>query len=73
MKRQWTRFAKVCMILCVVIAATLTAHASELSISLTGQTDYTEEWYMEPWIWILSGGVFILLFTVILSGKDSDA
>lgn len=74
MKRQWTRFAKVCVMICVLVLATLTAHASELATSFTGQTDYAEEWYMEPWIWIISGGVFILLFTVILSGKDnSDA
>lgn len=68
MKSKWTRWAKV-LIMMVIIVANLTAYAGQ---DLTTQVDYADEWYMDPWVWILSGGIFILLFTVILSRKDSS-
>lgn len=71
MKSKWPGWMKMLIMVVAIIAAGCNVCEGQ---DLATRADYADEWYMEPWIWILSGGIFILLFTVILSRKDnSDA
>jgi hypothetical protein len=42
--------------------------------SSTVTTTHTESqaWYVQPWVWIVGGAVFILILVALVSGKRSD-
>lgn len=73
MKKKWMSLGVVLVMLLILLLPAINVVAQ--TGAYTGGTDaYANEWYMEPWVWILSGGIFILLFTVIISREDnSDA
>ncbi len=73
MKKKWMSLGVVLVMLLILLLPAINVVGQ--TGAYTGGTDaYANEWYMEPWVWILSGGIFILLFTVIISREDnSDA
>ncbi|RYY51461.1 MAG: hypothetical protein EOO06_00215 [Chitinophagaceae bacterium] len=42
----------------------------DVSITKTSSTT-TSDWYMQPWVWIVGGLVFVLLLAAMLSGGRS--
>ena len=73
MKNKWMSLMIGVGLLLLTIMLGTSAFARQTA-AYGGVTDsYATEWYMQPWVWIISGGVFILLFTIIISREDQDA
>ncbi len=73
MKKKWMSLVIVLVMLLMLLLPGTNVMA-QTGAYTEGANAYANEWYMEPWVWILSGGIFILLFTVIISREDnSDA
>ncbi|MEO7209612.1 MAG: hypothetical protein ABIY35_01605 [Chitinophagaceae bacterium] len=62
------------MIMGLFINAILFAQDSSGSTSVTTTTHTeTQTWYMEPWVWVVGGAVFILILVALArSGKSTD-
>jgi hypothetical protein len=45
--------------------------AAEVNISKTTTSSSSTNWYAQPWIWIVAGAVFILLFAAIMRSGSS--
>lgn len=45
---------------------------SSTRVTTTTHTE-TQTWYMEPWVWVVGGAVFILILVALArSGKSTD-
>ena len=48
------------------------AFAQEKGVDININVDKKEnEWYKQPWVWVLAGAVFILLLVAILRGNKN--
>jgi len=48
--------------------------SSSTSSSTTTTTSSTQNWYAQPWVWIVGGAVFILLLVALVrGGKSGDS
>ncbi|MEO8116706.1 MAG: hypothetical protein ABI653_03600 [Bacteroidota bacterium] len=46
--------------------------AGTTTITTTTHTE-TQTWYMEPWVWVVGGAVFVLILVALArSGKSTD-
>lgn len=41
------------------------------STSVTTETTTTNEWYTEPWVWVVGGAVLIIILVALLRGNSS--
>lgn len=65
------RFGMLCGML-VLWATSLLAQepAPEASATITTTTS-REEWYVQPWVWVVGGAVLLLLLIALLRGSRS--
>jgi hypothetical protein len=42
------------------------------STSTTTSNTLTEDWYTQPWVWIVGAAIFILLLIALVRGGSSD-
>lgn len=71
MKKKWMSLCRLVGLFILALFTHIDATAAQTA-AFTGTTDaYADEWYMQPWVWILSAGIFVLLFTMILSREDN--
>jgi len=45
--------------------------SSSSSTSTTTTSSSTQNWYAQPWVWIVGGAVFILLLVALVRGSKS--
>jgi hypothetical protein len=47
------------------------AFAQEKGIDVDIDIKKEDEWYQQPWVWVVGGAVFILLLAAILKGGNA--
>ena len=45
--------------------------SSSRSTSVTTETTTTNEWYTEPWVWVVGGAVLLIILVALLRGNSS--
>ncbi len=55
------------------LAVALFATAQEKKLDIDIGINKEPVWYMQPWVWVLSAAIFILLLAAILKGNKSKA
>ena len=46
--------------------------SSSTTQTTTTTTETTQDWYTQPWVWIVGGAVFILILIALLRGNSSS-
>ncbi|RYG52041.1 MAG: hypothetical protein EOO01_07345 [Chitinophagaceae bacterium] len=52
-------------------ALQVVAQDSGTSITTTTSTSTEQEWYVQPWVWVVGGAVLLLLLIALLRGGGS--
>ncbi len=55
------------------LAIALFGMAQEKKLDIDIGINKEPVWYMQPWVWVLAGAIFILLLAAILRGGRSKA
>ena len=55
----------------VVWAQDSASTSSSTTQTTTTTTETTQDWYTQPWVWIVGGAIFILLLVALLRGNRS--
>ena len=45
--------------------------SSSRSTTVTTETTTTNEWYTEPWVWVVGGAVLLIILVALLRGNSS--
>ncbi len=45
------------------------AYAQDKGLDIDINVDKKQDWYQQPWVWVVAGAVFILLLAAILRGN----
>jgi hypothetical protein len=53
----------------VIISAP--AFAQDKGVDINVDVNKNDEWYKQPWVWIVGGAIFILLLVALLRGSGS--
>ena len=58
-----------------ILQAVVWAQDSSVATSktTTTTTTNTESWYLQPWVWVVGGAVFILLIVALVRGNSSGS
>ena len=64
----------ICLSQAIVFAQDSTVNASQSTTTTTTHTTaQTDIWYMQPWVWIAGGILFILLLLAMFRGGSNNA
>ena len=67
--RKFINIKMLALVLFLTLLNTLTfAQDSGGSVTTTTTHTETQTWYMQPWVWIVGGAVFILLLIALVRG-----
>lgn len=59
--------------LSVMLMLSLVVSAQEKQVDVDVNLDKGPSWYMQPWVWVVGGAIFILLLVALLrSGRTRD-
>lgn len=75
MKRiaKWVVALVLTMLNTVLWAQDTTSGSTTIITSKETTTTTTTEWYMQPWVWVAGGAVFIIILVALLrSGSNKD-
>ncbi len=61
------QFYAVCISLLFAVLAFCQEKKIEVDINVNKDT---QQWYMQPWVWVVGGAVFILLFVALIRGNS---
>ena len=53
--------------------AALMTYAQDKGLDVDINIKKENEWYQQPWIWIVGGAVFILLLVALLRGRSTKS
>lgn len=67
------RFKALMLVLAVSFYQTMVFAQDTTKTKITTTSTVTNEWYTEPWVWIVGGIVFILLLVALLRGNSSNS
>jgi ABC-type Fe3+ transport system permease subunit len=62
----------LCFVQTIVWAQDSTSSSSSSSKTVTTTTT-TENWYAQPWVWVVGGAVLILLLVALLRGNSRSS
>lgn len=60
------------ILLLLAACTTLAASAQEKSTDINVSVNKGSNWYMQPWVWVVGGAIFILLLVALLRGGRSN-
>lgn len=64
------RFIKQLVFLLSTAFFYISSQAQEKGIDVTINTKKNQEWYQQPWVWVVGAAVFILLLVAMIKGKE---
>ena len=65
------RNKSVFLILCMLSAFWVFAQDKKLDVDISVNKD-TQQWYAQPWVWVVGGAVFILILVALIRGKSKN-
>lgn len=66
-KETWLRITTAILLCCISVFA----FAQDKGIDVDINVKKENEWYKQPWAWVVGGAVFILLLVALLRGGQS--
>ncbi len=69
--RSLLLFVFSCMTL-ILAAQDSTGGSTTTTITKETTTSTTTEWYTEPWVWAVGGGVLLIVLIALLRGRGRD-
>ncbi len=66
------KYKALMLLLAVSFYQTIALAQDTTKTKITTTSTVTNEWYTEPWIWVVGGVVFILLLVALLRGGSSN-
>jgi hypothetical protein len=70
--KQVTVFKQVFLSICSLLVSAL-LWAQEKKVDVDINVGKEQQWYAQPWMWVVGGAVFILLLVALLRGGKSKA
>ncbi len=69
--KKMTAFSSRLLLLPCLLVMNLITFAQDKGIDVNIDINKKNEWYRQPWVWVVGAAVFILLLVAILRGKKS--
>lgn len=68
---------KLCTAIAVLIATSFMSISSiaqdkKVDVNINTKSDNGNNFFMQPWVWIVAGAIFILLLVALLRGRSKD-
>jgi hypothetical protein len=57
----------------VLLLAQDTTSTTKVTVTNEGKTVTTNEWYTQPWVWVVGGAVFLIILIALLRGGSSTS
>jgi len=67
------RYKALLLLLAVSFYQTILFAQDTTKTKITTTSTVTNEWYTEPWVWVVGGVVFILLLVALIRGNSSNS
>lgn len=67
------RYKALLLLLAVSLYQTILFAQDTTKTKITTTSTVTNEWYTEPWVWVVGGVVFILLLVALVRGNSSKS
>ena len=73
MKKIVNRLALQLVATVVLSSISLITLAQDKGLDVDINVKKENDWYQQPWVWIVGGAVFVLLLVALLRGNRKDA